>query len=117
MKCFSTLVVLLVLVIVLGCEGAQTTTAAKAKFDSKAWIAAKGDRARQPMVKLLENELEVGMSVEDVVNLIGEPDAKIESESGKCYIYGLGPGLIDYEEFRVIFDESWTVAKFMQLQG
>lgn len=106
MRCCSTLVLLLVLVVVFGCEGVKPTTGAGAKFDSKAWIAAKGDSARQPMVKLLEKELKVGMSVEEVVDLMGEPDRKTDSESERSYLYGLGRGLIDYEEFHVIFDES-----------
>jgi hypothetical protein len=69
------------------------------------------------MVKLLEAELKVGMSAEDVVNLLGEPDRKIDSESGKSYIYGLGPGLIDYEEYFLIFDDSWALVEFRQVQG
>jgi len=51
-------------------------------------------------------ELKVGMSVEEVVDLMGEPDRKTDSESERSYLYGLGRGLIDYEEFHVIFDES-----------
>ena len=69
------------------------------------------------MVKLLEKELKVGMSAEEVVDLMGEPDAKIDRDTGKFYLYGLGRGLIDYEEYRVIFDDSWKVERFMQVQG
>ena len=86
MRWFNTLAVLLVLVVVLGCEGAKPTTGAGAKFDSKAWIAAKGDAARQPMVKLLEKELKVGMSAEEVVDLMGEPDAKIDRDLSLIHI-------------------------------
>lgn len=107
------------LVAITGCEDAKNSPIPAAEFDIQAWIAAKGDHdpIRQSMIKSLENKLKVGMSIEDIVYLIGEPDLKIDSDSGKAYIYYLGRGLIDYEEFQVIFDNDSKVVKFMQVQG
>ncbi len=107
------------LVAIMGCEAAKKTPIPSAEFDRQAWIAAKGDPdpVRQTMVKSLENELKVGMSIKDIVDLMGEPDSKADSDSEKFYIYYLGRGLIDYEEFRVIFDDDSKVVKFMQIQG
>ncbi len=115
--CFSVLITTTLLLSgVLGCAKNETPEAVS-KFDRQAWLDAAGKSDRQKMVKSLENELKLGMTVEEVVELMGEPDTKIDRDSGKSYIYSLGPGLIDYEEYWVIFDDAWKVTKFMQVQG
>ena len=60
------------------------------EFDRKAWLSAKGKSARQKMVKALEKELRLGISADEIIELMGEPDRKVDSESEKSYIYGLG---------------------------
>lgn len=101
---------------VLGCAG-EDRSASTLKFDRDAWIAAEGQSSRQRMIKALENELKTGMSAEEVTELLGQPDGKIDRDSGKAFIYGLGRGLIDMEEYRIIFDEDWKVTAFKQVQG
>lgn len=102
--------------VLLGCVGNETPEAVS-KFDRQAWLDAEGESSRQKMIQSLENELKPGMTVEEVVELIGKPDTTIDRASNKEYIYSLGRGLIDYEEYRVIFDDAWKVTKFMQVQG
>ncbi len=106
----------LLLMAVLGCA-AESPTGSIAKFDRQAWVAAKGQSIRQRMVEALESELKVGMSAEEVTDLLGEPDGTIERDSGRAFIYGLGRGLIDFEEYRILFDDQGNVVEFKQVQG
>lgn len=115
--CFSFVITItLLLSFVPGCARNETPKVVS-KFDRQAWLDAEGESIRQKMVKSLENELKRGMTAEEVVDLMGKPDTKIDRDSEKSYIYSLGRGLIDYEEYRVIFDDAWKVKKFSQLQG
>ena len=99
-----------------GCARNKTPNVVS-QFDRQAWLNADGESSRQQMIKSLENELKRGMTAEKVVDLMGKPDAKIDRDSEKSYIYDLGRGLIDYEEYRIIFDDAWKVKNFSQLQG
>lgn len=103
--------------ILTACADKQDQTSSVVKFDKQAWLLDKGKSSRQRMIKGLEKELKLGMSSKQVIELMGEPGNVIDRKSEKSYIYDLGKGLIDYQEYRVIFDDNWKVTEFMELQG
>jgi len=93
-------------------------------FNSESWIYATCDTSassdtssptRFQMIEALEEELKVGMSKDDVAALLG-PSEVTEFGDG-TFIYCLGRGLVDYEEYWVVFDADGKVQSFKQVQG
>ena len=88
-----------------------------AEFDQQAWLDGKDDDSRQLMIQPLENELERGMTSDEILHLLGEPDRKINHDDERSFIYGLGRGMADYLEYRIDFDADWTVHSYRKVQG
>ena len=93
-------------------------------FDSEAWIYATCDNSasettssptRYQMIDALEDELKVGMSKDDVAALLGPSEATAFGDG--TFIYCLGRGLIDYEEYWVVFDGDDKIESFRKVQG
>ena len=114
MKELTILLASLALLLSFGCGQSNPVSS---KFDRQAWLDGKNDDSRQEMVEALEKELRPSMSSDAVIQLLGEPDGKIDRNNQRAYIYGLGKGLVDYDEYRIIFDAEWNVESFRKVQG
>jgi len=98
-----------------------------APFSTEAWLAAKcvaqsssssysAGPNRFDMVRQLEaGILKTGMTRDEVITLLGPSEAP--SGNDERFLYCLGLGIIDYEEYWVIFDENGRVVSFRQVQG
>jgi len=82
-------------------------------FDSDAWKAQRGvaaqDNRRGGMVVALEQTLSIGMSRDDVVRLLGEPDSSDAASATDIYELGVAAYGID-EEFYEIRYENGKIA-------
>jgi hypothetical protein len=91
--------------LVLGAGGYMATTVA-GDFDSARWKALRSstarDNPRAGMIGELKERLRPGMTQEEVVALLGEPERK----DGPRYVYAIGTSAfgVDYEYFVVEFD-------------
>ena len=88
-------------------------------FDSAKWKAERGNTShknpRIGMVSGVEGLLRVGMTREEVVALLGEPD---DEKPGKfTYDLGASPVAVDFEYFVLEFDGAGKLTKFRTEQG
>ena len=84
----------------------QTTS----PFDSTAWKSQRGVGAQQnqrgPMVALVEKAIHVGMSRDDVVLLLGEPDTSDAATSTDVYELGVARYGIDEEFYEIRYQNG-----------
>jgi hypothetical protein len=105
--------------LVLGAGGYMATTTMTAGFDSDKWKALRSSTARENprsrMVSKLEQELRPGMTQDEVLALLGEPEIK----EGVRYVYSIGasPFGVDYEYFAVEFDAEGKLLRHMITRG
>jgi hypothetical protein len=106
-------------VLVLGAGGYMATTTMVAGFDSAKWKALRSsterENPRSRMVSKLQQELRTGMTQDEVVALLGEPEIK----EGARYVYSIGasPFGVDYEYFVVEFGADGKVLRHMITRG
>ena len=87
-------------------------------FDPEKWKAdagcPSGESDRRRMTNNLgEAYLRTGMSVQEVIALLGEP----ESGRDVTFVYCLGPALIDYDFYHITFDGEDGVTSFRYVPG
>lgn len=88
-------------------------------FDKGRWIAeanAKpGDNKRSLMTKDLEKRLRQGMSEDEIIALMGQPDSRRDNR----LIYNLGtPGFgVDYDHYVVELDNARKVTRYFTDRG
>lgn len=88
-------------------------------FDKDRWIAeanAKpGDNKRSLMTKDLEKRLRQGMSEDEIIALMGQPDSRRDNR----LIYNLGtPGFgVDYDHYVVELDNARKVTRYFTDRG
>ena len=104
----------------LGCMPQQKSSD-RVQFDKTAWIADQGQRrkVRRDMIEALEQQLFVGMSVDEVIELMGNPDAIDEPESGRegALIFDLGLRVVDHDSYNIYFDKNKKVTSFGIVYG
>jgi hypothetical protein len=103
----------------LAAGGYMATTAGS--FDSERWKAQRNSAARENpragMLGNLKDRLRPGMTRDEVVALLGEPEAK-EKEDTR-YVYDLGASAfgVDYEYYVVEFDADGKVVRHAMTRG
>jgi hypothetical protein len=106
-------------VLVLGAGGYMAATTIANSFDSGKWKALRNskerDNPRARMVGELKQQLRPGMTQDEVVTLLGEPEIK----EGARYIYAIGASAfgVDYEYFVVEFDTSGKLLRHSITRG
>ncbi len=89
------------------------------EFNAEQWKAQRGveasENARQGMIPELEKILRAGMSREEVIALLGEPDIK-ENNRFEYELGLLGFG-VDYAWYVIEFDEEKRLKNFGLVQG
>jgi hypothetical protein len=89
------------------------------KFDSDAWKAQKGakitENRRAALVPALEREMRVGMTRNEVRELLGEPDST--TDRSDTYRLGVAPFGIDPEFYRITYDAQGRVTTFRLIRG
>lgn len=84
----------------------QTTT----QFDSSAWKSQRGVDAQQnqrgPMVASAEKAVHVGMSRDEVIALLGEPDIRDAAAATDLYELGVARYGIDEEFFEITYQDG-----------
>ena len=84
----------------------QTTT----QFDSSAWKSQRGVGAQQnqrgPMVASAEKTVQVGMSRDEVIVRLGEPDSSQAATSTEVYELGVARYGIDEEFFEITYQDG-----------
>src|SRR5262249_51200547 len=104
--------------LILG-AGAYMTTLTAGDFDSDKWKALRSSTARNNpragMVSDLQPQLRPGMTRDEVVTLLGEPEVK----EGARYVYSIGTSAfgVDYEYFVVEFDADGKLLRHMITRG
>jgi len=104
--------------LVLGAGGYMATTVA-GEFDANRWKALRSSTARENpragMIGALKDRLRAGMTRDEVVALLGEPETK----DGPRYVYAIGTSAfgVDYEYFVVEFDADGKVTRHMITRG
>jgi hypothetical protein len=102
---------------VLGVGGYMATTARG--FNSDKWKAQRHsgplDNSRSGMLDELEKLLHVGMTLNEVLALLGEPDSKRD----RVFTYNLGMYLyvMDNEYFNIEFDADGKLMRYWILQS
>lgn len=90
-------------------------------FNREIWFAAAGDETplnpRTPMVRdVMINHLSAGMSREDVINILGQPDYSVESVRLR-YRVGMASGFgIDDDTLDIHFSQSGKVTEYKLFQ-
>lgn len=83
-------------------------------FDSDAWKSQRGvdtaDNRRNAMVGSLEKILHTGMSRDDVVRLLGEPDIVDETAATEIYELGAARFGIDEEFYEIRYEHGRIVS-------
>jgi hypothetical protein len=78
-------------------------------FDSNTWKSQRGasakDNKRITMVPTLEARIRVGMSREEVVQILGEPDARDQQANADKYFLGLSMGP-DQQYYEIRYQNS-----------
>lgn len=88
-------------------------------FDKGRWVAevqAKpSENKRSLMTKDLEKRLRQGLSEEEIVALMGQPDSRRDNR----FIYNLGmPGFgVDYDHYVIEFDANRKVTRYFTDRG
>src|SRR5262245_55284330 len=104
--------------LVLGAGGYMATTVAGG-FDSNRWKELRNSAARENpragMIGDLKERLRPGMTREEVVALLGEPETK----EGARFVYAIGTSAfgVDYEYFVVEFDADGKLTRHMITRG
>lgn len=97
--------------------GGQMVTAGG--FDSQKWKAEKGNETgknpRVTMVGEAQKLLRKGMTREEVITLLGEPDGKPNNRFE--YLLGISPFGIDFEVFILEFSAEGKLTNFVVKRG
>jgi hypothetical protein len=84
----------------------QTTS----QFDSAAWKSQRGVAAQQnqrgPMLSSAENAVQAGMSREEVIRLLGEPDISDATAAIDIYELGVARYGVDEEFFEITYRDG-----------
>lgn len=84
----------------------QNTT----NFDSNAWKSQRGvgarDNQRGGMVSSVEKAVQAGMSREDVIRLLGEPDSSDAATATDVYELGVARYGIDEEFYEITYRDG-----------
>ena len=79
-------------------------------FDSNAWKSHRGagatENQRGGMVSSVEKAVQVGMSREDVIRLLGEPDSSDAASATDVYELGVARYGIDEEFYQITYQEG-----------
>ncbi|MBJ7544458.1 hypothetical protein [Rhodomicrobium udaipurense] len=105
----STLAAISATALVLG-----VNSAASSSFDSQKWRSEAGNltssNSRHGMsLDLEKNVLRIGMTKDEVVSILGQPDGKKKTGA---FIYDLGVGMIDLDFYVLEFDEAGKLKRF-----
>jgi outer membrane protein assembly factor BamE (lipoprotein component of BamABCDE complex) len=96
----------IILTLSLSACAMQTTS----NFDSDAWKSQRGVGAREnqrgPMVSTVEKAVQTGMSREDVVRLLGEPDSSDDASATDVYELGVARYGIDEEFYEITYQDG-----------
>jgi hypothetical protein len=86
------------------------TMQATAPFDSDTWKAQRGvdagENRRGTMVDALERAVRVGMPRDQVVALLGEPDARDAATGVETYELGVSPVGVDEEVYEMTYRDG-----------
>jgi hypothetical protein len=102
----------------LGAGGYMATTTAGG-FDSDRWKALRHSTARENpragMIGDLQKQLRLGMTPDEVVGLLGQPD----TTEGNRYVYRIGTSAfgVDYEYFVVEFGADGKLVRHSIMRG
>ncbi|MBW4622742.1 MAG: DUF3192 domain-containing protein [Cyanosarcina radialis HA8281-LM2] len=118
----AVLLVPLITTIATGCQFFNGAQSSNATFRSQTWKQAtldeKGNGPRCNMVEdLMKNHLRIGMSEDEVIEILGKPDFTLKQERTLGYALGRCGYSIDIDEFRLIFDATGKLQQFSQVQG
>jgi hypothetical protein len=84
----------------------QTTS----NFDSDAWKSQRGAIAQQnqrgPMVASVEKAVQTGMSRDEVIRLLGEPDSSDAASTTDVYELGVARYGIDEEFYEIKYQDG-----------
>lgn len=84
----------------------QTTS----NFDSDAWKSQRGVGAKKnqrgPMVSSVEKAVQTGMSREEVIRLLGEPDSSDAASATDVYELGVARYGIDEEFYEIRYQDG-----------
>ncbi len=84
----------------------QTTS----QFDSSAWKSQRGAGAQQnqrgTMVASVEKAIHAGMSRDDVIQLLGEPDSSDAATATDTYELGVAQYGIDEEFYEILYKDG-----------
>jgi hypothetical protein len=102
----SALCVAIVLTLSLSACAMQTTS----NFDSDAWKSQRGAIAQQnqrgPMVASVEKAVQTGMSRDEVIRLLGEPDSSDAASTTDVYELGVARYGIDEEFYEIKYQDG-----------
>jgi outer membrane protein assembly factor BamE (lipoprotein component of BamABCDE complex) len=108
-KTLSGLLAPSLLAITMGCNMQQTT-----HFDAETWKAQRGAAADQnrrgTMVEALEQAVRVGMRRNEVIALLGEPDASDAQTQTDTYELGVSPLGIDEEYYQIAYRDGMVAS-------
>ena len=94
------------LILFLSACAMQNTT----QFDSSAWKSQRGAGAQQnqrgTMVASVEKTIHAGMSREDVIQLLGEPDDSDAATTTDTYELGVAKYGIDEEFYEIVYQDG-----------
>lgn len=80
------------------------------QFDSSAWKSQRGAGAQQnqrgTMVASVEKTIHAGMSREDVIQLLGEPDDSDAATTTDTYELGVAKYGIDEEFYEIVYQDG-----------
>ena len=100
----------LFLIVSLSACAMQTTP----DFDSNAWKSQRGaaprDNTRGQMVAVLEKSLHTGMSRDDVIKLLGEPDSTDADTATDVYELGVAAYGVDEEFYEIQYQDGKIAA-------
>lgn len=84
----------------------QTTT----QFDSDAWKSQRGVDTRQnqrgTMVASVEKAIQAGMSRDEVIGLLGEPDGSDAATTTDTYELGVAQYGVDEEFYEIVYRDG-----------
>jgi outer membrane protein assembly factor BamE (lipoprotein component of BamABCDE complex) len=102
----SALCFAIVLILSLSACAMQTTS----NFDSDAWKSQRGvgakENQRGPMVSSVEKAVRTGMSRDDVIRLLGEPDISDAASATDVYELGVARYGIDEEFYEIKYEDG-----------
>lgn len=108
-QCLAALLALSLTVSLSACAMQNTSD-----FDSSAWKSQRGatgkDNTRGRMVATLEKSLHAGMSRDDVIRLLGEPDSTDADTATDVYELGVAAYGIDEEFYEIQYQDGKLVS-------